>query len=117
MSTLHDVETQGWANRAGARRLHFTGAMADPDTSPMPRDELIGLLTDASDVDHDRITAEIPLVCLDELLAPEASPQGTAPALVLPTDAEVRSYPWLSHHIVLASFTVTVALGLLLFLL
>jgi hypothetical protein len=54
-----------------ARRLHFTGAMPDPETSRMSRDELLGLIRRASDKDHERITAEMPAARLDELLAPD----------------------------------------------
>lgn len=142
VSTLHDARTQRCANRAGARRLQFTRPMPDPDTSRIPREELLGLLSSASNIDQERITAPMPVARLDELLAPEQigseavarfdeifapehGPQGSAPALDLASlpDLVIRFRPNVdpltssNMTITIVSFALTLMLGLLLLLL
>jgi hypothetical protein len=128
LSTFHDAGTQRCEDRSGARGLHFPRAMPDPDTSRIPREELLGLLSSASNIDQERITAPMPVARLDELLAPEQSPHGTVPELELHLDSPpppemlvrfknalepIMSLP----RIMIVSFALTLALGLLLVLL
>ena len=118
--------------------------MPDPATSPIPRDELLGLLNNASKVEEERITTPMPVMrldellapapidpdaeeclddCLDEILAPTESAQGTPPALLVHMPLELVDPSTIdltgSRHvtITIVSFAVTLALGLLLLIL
>ncbi|HUS32606.1 MAG TPA: hypothetical protein VMZ53_29090 [Kofleriaceae bacterium] len=42
--------------------------MPDLDTSRIPREALIGLLSESSNIDRERVTAPMPVARLDELL-------------------------------------------------
>ena len=108
--------------------------MADLVTSRIPRETLVGLLADTSD-QRERITARMPAQRLDELLGdpkpePEPEPESTPPEPQQAASPAVGSSPDLvvrfksppppavaSHHIILWSFTLTILVGALIFLL
>jgi len=101
--------------------------MADLATSRIPRDQLVGLIADTSD-QRERITAPMPAQRLDELLgnpeaevAPAPEPETAPVALGSSPEFVVRfnkTKPVVaSHHIILWSFTLTILIGALVYIL
>ena len=78
-------------------------------TSPIDRDELLTLLHHSGRSDAQRITARMPAAMFDELLQPEAPPDGVSITFRDPRTAEVEAP--MSHFVIAVSFAATFALG------
>jgi len=97
--------------------------MSDPTTSRIPRETLVGLLASTIDAERERITAPMPAVRLDELLQDEESPVDVEEPLVAAEnsagDLVVRFATGneTSRYVILWSFTLTLLIGALCFVL
>lgn len=102
--------------------------MSDPTTSRIPRETLVGLLASTTDAERERITARMPAVRLDELLGdgmlgdeevpidveePVVAEQNSAGDLVVRFFTGTET----SRYVILWSFTLTLLLGALVFVL
>jgi hypothetical protein len=102
--------------------------MSDPTTSRIPRETLVGLLASTTDTERERITARMPAVLRDELLGegplgedevpidvdePVVAEQSSAGDLVVRFATGTET----SRYVILWSFTLTILLGALVFVL